>query len=88
MRATHRCPSFCAVADDKDSGYHVAMTTIHFIHHRSHTALPRDERRATGLNDAHVITKKALERWENEGGKIPELHLGNGRDSLARAERF
>lgn len=88
MRAAHRCPSFRAVADDNDTGYYAAMKTNHFFHHRADTAPPGDERRATGLNDAHMITKKALERWENEGGKIPELNPGNGRDSLTRAERF
>lgn len=88
MRLPHGCPPFRAVADDYGPGYHVAMMTIHPIHHRTDTAPPRDERRGNGRNDAHVITKKALERWENEGGKIPELHPGNGRNSLTRAERF
>jgi hypothetical protein len=37
------------------------------------------------LDDAHAIKKKALERWENEGGKIKELFLRpEGNDSARR----
>jgi hypothetical protein len=63
------------------------MNTNHFFRHRSDIAPRRDERRPAGLNEAQAIARKALERWEYEGGRIPELTSGNGRDAPARAER-
>lgn len=88
MRSAHGCPAFRAVANGNDTGYHAAMTTNPFFHDRSDAATPRDERRATGIHDVLAIARKALERWENEGGRIPELPAANGRDSPARSERF
>ena len=64
------------------------MNTNPLIHHRLDTTAHRGERRATGLNEARVITRKALERWENEGGRIPELPAENAREPLTGAERF
>jgi hypothetical protein len=88
MHMAHSCPSFRAVADDNGWGYHAAMKTNPFIHHRSDTDSPREERRPTRFNDSHAIARKSLERWENEGGKIPELSVVSGRHAQVRAERF
>lgn len=42
----------------------------------------RDER---GFGEVDVTKKRALERWENEGGKIPELFSAADRTRSARA---
>ena len=88
MRVAHRRDSLCAVADDRRYRYHDGMKTNPFLLHRSDTAPHRDERRPAGLTETCAIKKKALERWENEGGKIPELHSGRGPDAFARSRRF
>jgi hypothetical protein len=43
------------------------------LRHRSDRPTSRPERRTRTFDDAHAVTRKALERWENEGGKVPEL---------------
>lgn len=48
-----------------------------FPHIRIDTATAATERRTPAIsNDPRAVTIKALERWENEGGKIPELASG------------
>ena len=44
------------------------------------------ERSASAFVDAHALTRKALERWENEGGRIPELAGAERRQEPARRE--
>lgn len=88
MRLAHRCASPRAVADDDYSSYRGVMKTNYFIHHRADTASTPDEPRPHVRTDAHAITRKALERWENEGGKIPELYAWSHRKASARTERF
>ena len=44
-----------------------------FLLHDTYHATTAVERPAPWSSDAVAFKKKALERWENEGGKIPEL---------------
>jgi len=69
--------SLHAVADAHGSAYRVGMNSVSFLHHRSESATARVEGRTPLANDPLAITKKALERWENEGGRIPELAVGS-----------
>jgi hypothetical protein len=84
MRAAHRNPLLCAVANGRRLSYDVGMKTNALFHSRSNTAPPRNDRRPFPLNQAHAPLKKALERWENEGGRIPEVAAGNGRKAAER----
>ncbi len=88
MRVAHRRAPFHAVADGNCSRYHAGMKTNPFLLHRSDADARRAEPRPAGLTETCPIKKKALERWENEGGKIPELHAGRGPDAFARSRRF
>ena len=59
------------------------MNTMHFLHHRSETAVAGAERHTSGFHDPHAVTRKALERWENEGGRIPEMGLSKDSHGFA-----
>lgn len=78
MRVAHGAASTRAVADAAHLNYHQGMNTKHFLPHisKDHEAATNH---ATHFHDICAVTKKALERWENEGGSIPEfaLSLGN-----------
>jgi hypothetical protein len=41
------------------------------------------ERHAPGFENARAMETRALERWENEGGKVPELLPRNRSKGLA-----
>jgi hypothetical protein len=51
------------------------MNSTLLLRHRADTAPPMIGRHGSGVDEAQAIKKKALERWENEGGRIPELAL-------------
>jgi hypothetical protein len=74
MRSAHRGPSRRAVAVAARWAYHAGMNTKHFLHLRSESAITTTD---YGFHDFHAATKKALERWENEGGRIPESGFTN-----------
>ena len=60
------------------------MNSTLFFQDRPHTRSASVARHTPGLDDANVIKRKALERWENEGGKIPELFLRHESNDFAR----
>ena len=72
MRVAHGSVPFRAVAAALQPRYPQGMNSTLFIHPRSDTAPPANRGHVCGFDEAHLI-KKALLRWENEGGKIPEL---------------
>jgi crotonobetainyl-CoA:carnitine CoA-transferase CaiB-like acyl-CoA transferase len=55
-----------------------------FLSNRSGAATAAVERHAPVFNDPGVMARKALERWENEGGRIPGLATGAEIDRFAR----
>ena len=77
MRVAHGGPSRRAVAVAARWAYHTGMNAKHFLHLRPESAIPATEYRMNGFHDLPAATKKALERWENEGGTISELRLAN-----------
>ena len=88
MRKAHGYVSFRAVAAINISAYHGRMKSMHSTHKRSDTATSRTEGHAAGFNDPHAVTSKALERWENEGGRIPEFAAGSRSDRAERPRRY
>jgi hypothetical protein len=84
MHAAHGLGPFRAVAAANGSLYDIPMKTLHFIHHRSELGSLRND---AASNDPHASAKKALERWENEGGKIPELASAPEPDAFSRTKR-
>jgi hypothetical protein len=85
IRATHGFTPAHAVAVTRGLAYHPGMNTKHFPQHGSQPAIARADRLTSGFLEPHVVTKKALERWENEGGGIPELGSANEPDPSASA---
>jgi hypothetical protein len=73
------------VAVVASSTYHTGMNTLHRFHHRADATLASAGHRGPGLHDPCIVTKKALERWENEGGRIPELAPATEGDRSAPA---
>ena len=59
------------------------MNSTLFLHNGSDTTFTAEERHAPEFHDALTIKRKALERWENEGGRIPELSLRHQRNGFA-----
>ena len=57
-------------------------------HYRSETAPPANGPSIPVFDEAHAIRIKALERWENEGGGIPELALLTTRDAEERSDIY
>ncbi len=45
------------------------------FHHRSHLVSASTARPTAAFDD--TVTRKALERWENEGGRVSELFERN-----------
>jgi len=86
MRIAHESASFRAVSVRDALAYDGVMKTSHFMYHRADNTL-RDERRPTAFHNPHAVARKALERWENEGGKIPELAFAIGSDAPERITR-
>jgi hypothetical protein len=85
MRDAHSLVSLPAVAAMLRSLYPFGMNSTFLIQDRSRSRSASVARHTPGLDDAHAIKKKALERWENEGGKIKELFLRpEGNDSARR----
>ena len=60
------------------------MNSTLYRHNGSHTTFTAVELHAPEFHDALAIKRKALERWENEGGRIPELSLRRQRNELRR----
>lgn len=49
------------------------MNSTLYFENRHYSHPVSRERRAPVFGDTTAVVKKAIERWENEGGKIPEL---------------
>jgi hypothetical protein len=62
------------------------MKSAVFIPDRSETATDRAKGWTPRLDDPFAVTKKALERWENEGGRIPEVGARYPRNSWSSAD--
>jgi hypothetical protein len=74
MRGAHASISFTAVARMLVRPYFRGMNWTFYLHNPSPATSFSMEHGERGFLDAHAaIQRKALERWENEGGKIPEL---------------
>ena len=82
MRVSHGGMPYRAVPKAFHRAYHGPMKRISFIHRRSAAIAPVNDRNK--FNDPHALLKKALERWENEGGRVPELPSSSGRDLSGR----
>lgn len=72
MRAAHRGTSRRAVAGVVHWAYPTGMNAKQFPPLRPPPALTGTDLHMSRPHDLHAVTKKALDRWENEGGKIPE----------------
>ncbi len=87
MHDTHRSVSVCAAAKVPDLDYPIGMKSVVFIPRRSETAADRAKARTPRPNHPFGLIKKALERWENEGGRIPELAREGPRAGFVSTKR-
>ena len=64
----------------------LGMNSTMYFPHQPHVRSASVDRPVSAFVDAHALTRKALERWENEGGRIPELARAPRRQERARRE--
>ncbi len=90
MRVSHGGVSLIAVAMHSPLGYRVLMNSTLFLQNRSDTPSTSIGGHDHVFDEVQAIKRKALERWENEGGWIPELamqRISSGDETRRFAER-
>lgn len=73
MHEPHCLLSLLAVAAVLNRPYDVRMNPTLSLQDRSHDRSVWVEGHTPEFHPADPLKRRALERWENEGGKIPEL---------------
>jgi len=67
MRNAHRFDPFNAMARPRRAQYYVGMNSSYYVSSTSHSATLKSQ---DAHLDTHSTKLKAIERWENEGGKL------------------